>query len=134
MQQIEWNDSISVGVNKFDEDHKQLINFVNRLDHALQIKSTQQTMEEILHGLLNYTRIHFKNEENAMLQYDYPDYIRHKNEHDKLTSQVVEFAERLKAGKASFSLELMNFLSDWLINHIQKTDMHYKTFFQDKEI
>ncbi|MBN2041682.1 MAG: hemerythrin family protein [Spirochaetes bacterium] len=134
MQQIEWNDSFSVGVNKFNDDHKQLIIFVNKLNHALQIKSTQQTMEEILNGLVNYTKIHFKNEETAMIKYSYPDYTSHKDEHDKLTSQVIEFTERLHSGKASFSIELMDFLSSWLMNHIQKTDMDYKAFFQDKEV
>ena len=89
-------------------------------------------MEEILVGLVNYTKIHFKREEEAMFKYDYPDYVKHKKEHDSLTSRVTEFHERLEEGKSTFSLELMDFLSDWLINHIQKIDMNYKNFFADK--
>jgi hemerythrin len=132
METIVWTDKISVGVKLFDDEHKQLINFINKLNHALQIGSAQKTMDEILVGLVNYTKIHFKHEEEAMLKYKYPDYVIQKKEHDDLTSQVTDFYERLKTGKSSFSLELMDFLSNWLINHIQKTDMKYKNFFADK--
>jgi hemerythrin len=132
MEPITWTDKISVGVKSFDEEHKQLINYINKLNHALQIGSTQKTMEEILTGLVNYTKIHFKYEEDSMLKFKYADYANHKKEHDSLTSQVEDFHERLKSGKSTFSLELMNFLSNWLMNHIQKTDMDYKSFFAGK--
>jgi len=132
METIVWTDKISVGVKTFDEEHKELIGFINRLNQALQIKSAQKTMEEILTGLINYTRIHFGHEEEAMIKHLYPDYANHKKEHDNLTAQVTDFHERLKSGKSLFSLELMDFLSSWLLNHIQKTDMNYKTFFTGK--
>ncbi len=132
MAPIVWTDDLSVGIKVYDDEHKQLVYFINRLDNALQIRSTQKTMEDILSGLVNYTRIHFRHEEEAMLKFEYPDYVKHKKEHDNLTSKVSEFDERLKSGKSVFSLELMNFLSNWLINHIQKTDMSYKKFFSDK--
>ena len=88
MELIMWTDKLSVGIDLFDEEHKQLINFINKLNNALLINSTQRTMEEILVGLVNYTNIHFKHEEEAMLNYDYPDYVKHKKEHDSLTSNV----------------------------------------------
>ena len=132
MEQLQWSDKIDVGVTKFNDEHKELINFVNRLGHALEIRSAAKTMEEILVGLVNYTKIHFSHEEEAMVKHNYPDYTSHKKEHDDLTSQVGDFYERLKSGKVSFSLELMDFLKKWLLNHIQKTDMNYKNFFAGK--
>lgn len=134
MQPIVWNEKLSVGVKLFDEEHKQLISYINRLNNALEIRSTQKTMEEILTGLFDYTKSHFKDEEMAMIKYEYPDFTNHKIEHDKLTKQVYDFKDRLKTGKTSFSLELMQFLSDWLINHIQDTDMKYKPLLKDKDI
>jgi hemerythrin len=103
MKPIVWTEKISVGINSFDDEHKHLINFINKLNNALEIRSTQKTMEEILAGLVDYTQIHFKHEEDAMLKYDYPDYTKHKKEHDNLTSQVSEFHKRLKEGKSSYS-------------------------------
>ena len=129
MEFIEWQPSMSVGVENFDNEHKQLIGFLNSLNHALTVHSTQKTMEDILNRLVKYTVIHFNHEEEYMKLYDYPDYASHKKEHEELKSQVQEFSRRLAEGKSSFSLELMTFLKDWLTTHILGTDMNYKSFF-----
>lgn len=134
MEFIEWNDSLSVGVRQFDEEHKNLVTFVNKLNHALQIGDTKNTMEEILRSLIKYTIIHFTHEEELMQTYDYPELAEHRKQHQELTAKVTEFHERLKSGKSSFSLELMSFLRDWLINHIQGADKKYRDFFIAKGV
>ncbi len=134
MDFISWNDTLGVGVKIFDDEHKQLVQMINDLNHALVIRSTQKTMGNILTRLLKYTAIHFSHEEEYMRLYDYPGYPTHKAEHDKLTAQVAEFAERLKSGKASFSMELMTFLRDWLTTHILGSDKRYKDFFISKGV
>ncbi|MBN1531340.1 MAG: hemerythrin family protein [Spirochaetes bacterium] len=134
MEFIEWNENLSVGVKKFDDEHRSLIDFINRLNHALQVKETKKTVEEILDGLVRYTGIHFTHEEELMTLYDYPRLAAHKEEHQKLTAQVAEFNERYRSGGAPFSLELMVFLKDWLINHISGSDMAYSDFFRSKGV
>lgn len=129
---FEWQQSMSVGVDRFDEEHKQLVGFLNDLNQALTVRSTQKTMEDILNRLVKYTVIHFNHEEEYMKLYDYPDYATHKKEHLNLTTQVQDFSLRLSQGKSSFSLELMIFLKDWLTNHILGTDMKYRSFFAAK--
>ncbi len=134
MDTILWNSDLSVGIRQFDEEHRHLIDLINKLNQALMIGSAPKTMEEILSGLVDYTVIHFKHEEDLMTQYGYPRYDQHRNEHISLTSQVIDFQTRLKEGRASFSLELMHFLSEWLIKHIQMSDKHYKEFFSGKGV
>jgi hemerythrin len=134
MDFIEWNENLSVGVKTFDDEHKHLIDFINRLNQALQVKETKKTMEEILHGLVRYTRIHFTHEEEMMVLHDYPRYDSHKKEHETLTGQVEEFHGRYRSGSAHFSLELMVFLKDWLINHISGSDAAYRDFFREKGV
>lgn len=129
---VDWNDNLSVGVAEIDAEHKNLVSYVNRLSQALTVGSAPKTMEEILTGLVSYTQVHFRHEEELMSKFQYPAYAAHKKEHDDLTSQVTDFHARLQSGKTSFSLELLNFLRDWLINHIQKTDMNYRSFFREK--
>jgi len=134
MEFIEWGQHLSVGVKVFDDEHKQLIALVNKLNQALQAGSAKKTMKEILSNLVNYTKIHFKHEEDYMVLYDYPEYQKHKQEHEALTNQVMDFLQRYNSGKASFSLELMNFLKDWLTKHILGSDKKYKDFFVSKII
>jgi hemerythrin len=132
MEFIEWQQSMSVGVDAFDNEHKQLISFLNGLNHALVVKSTQKTMEDILNRLVRYTVIHFNHEEEYMKLYEYPEYEAHKKQHIDLATQVKDFSQRLAEGKGSFSLELMIFLKDWLTNHILGTDMKYRNFFMGR--
>jgi len=134
MDIVVWNDNLSVGVKVFDDEHKQLVNYVNQLSQALKISGADQTLTKVLTGLVKYTKIHFMHEEDYMALYEYPDILSHKKEHDELTMQVSDFYERYREGKVKFSLELMNFLRSWLINHIQVSDMRYKEFFNAKNV
>jgi hemerythrin len=132
MDIITWSESLSVGVKRFDDEHKQLINIVNRLNNALLIGGSPKTMEHVLDGLVDYTVVHFRHEEEYMTKFAYPEYASHKKEHDDLTAQVSDFRDRYRSGKVTFSLELMNFLRDWLTNHIMGSDKKYKDFFTGK--
>ncbi len=134
MDFITWTDEFSVGVGKFDAEHRNLVNFINKLNNALKIGSAQKTIEEILGGLIRYTAIHFKHEEDYMVLYDYPAYEAHRKEHQDLTAQVADFYERFCAGKTTFSLELLNFLKDWLTKHILGSDRAYRDFFNGKGV
>lgn len=134
MHFITWEDHLSVGVKQFDEEHHQLINLVNNLNNALKVGSTEKTMEDILVQLVKYTIIHFNHEEELMKSQQYPHFLAHKKEHESLTTQVNDFYNRFKSGKAIFSIELMTFLKEWLVKHILGTDMAYKKFFNSSGI
>ncbi len=134
MEYIEWISDYSVGVSQFDEEHKQLIKFINNLNSSVLAGSAHFTMKEILTSLVNYTKIHFKHEEDFMLLYDYPNRENHKKEHDDLTKQVTEFYDEFLSGKSKITLALLKFLSDWLVNHILGSDMAYKNFFMSKNV
>ncbi|HNR89429.1 MAG TPA: bacteriohemerythrin [Spirochaetota bacterium] len=134
MDYIQWSDNLSVGVQVFDEEHKNLVGFVNRLNNALTIGSAKKTMEEILSSLIRYTIIHFKHEEDYMALHGYPALEKHRAEHEALKAQVADFHERFVAGKTTFSLELMTFLRDWLTNHILGSDMAYRGFFNERGV
>ena len=134
MEFISWNDAMSVGVEKFDSEHRQLVDLVNELNHALTVGAARVKLSGILDRLVKYTVIHFGHEEEYMALYDYPQTESHRKEHSALTAKVAEFQERLANGKDSFSIELIVFLRDWLVNHILGTDMAYKEFFRAKGV
>ena len=82
----------------------------------------------ILSDLLNYTSFHFATEEKYMKQYAYPEYLRHKLEHDELTKKTKALNDGCTNGKLTITLEVMNFLRDWLKNHIMVSDKKYGPF------
>ena len=53
---------------------------------------------------------------------NYPQFAQHKAEHDGFTRRVVELKQGLDKGQIALSVTTMQFLSDWLKNHIMKLD------------
>ncbi|HOT44035.1 MAG TPA: bacteriohemerythrin [Spirochaetota bacterium] len=127
-----WDTTLDVGVSHFNEDHRRLVGFINDLHGGIVSGLGISQMTYILDGLIDYTKNHFAREEDLMAKHEYPDIKAHRREHYDLMKQVAEFSARLREGKASFSLELMSFLKDWLVNHIKGTDMKYRDFFSAK--
>ena len=134
MDYLQWTEDLSVGVKAFDEQHRMLVDFINRLNQALIVGDTQTAVADILTGLVKYTITHFAAEEELMTAHGYPDYDRHKKEHDSLTAQVSDYQERFNSGRVKFSLELIQFLRDWLVKHIKGSDKSYREFFSGKGI
>jgi hemerythrin len=121
-----WNEKMSVGVGVIDEDHKKLVSLVNELYEGITAGHGKETLGKVLDGLVSYTKMHFAREEHYFVKTGYPGAAAHKKEHDELTRQVTDLQARYKSGQIStLSLELMTFLKNWLINHIQGTDKKY---------
>ncbi len=131
---VTWDDTLDVGVSIFNEDHRGLVGYINDLHGGIVSGIGIAQMTYILDGLIDYTQGHFRREEELMTKHEYPDLNSHRREHYELMKQVSEFKARLSEGKASFSIELMSFLRDWLVNHIKGTDMKYRDYFLGKGI
>jgi methyl-accepting chemotaxis protein/hemerythrin len=122
---LEWDASFSTGVPKYDEQHKVLFNMVNDLADAMQQKKSRDAIGRVLHGLADYTVNHFADEERSFAQSHYPDETQHKALHKKLVDQVVELIGKFTAGEPLIAQDVINFLQDWLINHIKGVDKKY---------
>ena len=122
---VQWTDSLSTGISLIDEQHKMLLNYINNLYHAMQRGVTDDILLNILDVLHDYTVSHFSTEEQFFLHSDYKDSEKHREIHRKFTSRIAEFRDNMKNGSAQVSMELLNFLRDWLIHHIQGTDHQY---------
>lgn len=134
MALLEWSDNYSVQVNKLDNQHKKIVSLINELHSAMREAHGKEVMGKILNELTDYTVFHFSSEEKIMKDNNYPGYISHKAEHDKLTTQVKELVNNLKAGKNVLSQEVLFFLKDWLLNHIAVLDKKYSSFLNNKGI
>jgi methyl-accepting chemotaxis protein/hemerythrin len=128
---FEWDDSLSVKVTEIDNQHKRLIDLINQLHKAMGEGKSKEEIDGILNGLIDYTKTHFGYEENLFDKYKYPETTQHKQAHIDLVKQVVEFEKKFKEGKENISMDLMNFLKNWLINHIKGTDQKYSKFLND---
>ncbi|MBM9614362.1 bacteriohemerythrin [Desulfobulbus rhabdoformis] len=122
---ITWDSSISFGIDAIDQQHHHLVDLVNKLHHAMRVRAGKSVLGATLAELAQYTVEHFKDEERMMEEAGYPKLDAHKREHEKLVAQVVDFQKQFESGSVTITLDLMNFLSDWLINHIKRVDRGY---------
>ncbi|MCL4486427.1 MAG: bacteriohemerythrin [Nitrospirae bacterium] len=122
MALITWSNMLSTGIDEQDAQHKKLIELINQLNDAMQAGHGTDVLGKVLSELVNYTVFHFGYEEKLMDQYGYADSPTHKAEHVKFVQTVGDFKKKFDSGNAVVSVEIMNFLRDWLTNHIMKTD------------
>lgn len=134
MSVIEWHPAFSVLVSRFDDQHKGLIKLINDLHSAMQRGEGHTIMGNIFSSLADYTKNHFADEERMMEASAYPDTSRHKAAHEHLILRVNELQDSFIKGNSVISITVINFLRDWLTNHIQCEDKLYGSFFNDKGI
>ncbi len=123
-----WGPKLALGIDEIDNQHKKLVFLINRLHKAMKLKKGNQKSEEILNELTEYTKFHFQYEEGLFEESDYPEIDEHLTIHNSLVEQVVEFKTQFEEGKASLTMDLMNFLNDWLKHHILENDKGYVPF------
>jgi hemerythrin len=127
MPLMTWTDKLSVGVAVIDDDHKKLVGMVNELYDAMQAGHGRDKLGAVLDRLVQYTKFHFSREEKFFAETAYPDAAQHKQQHEALTRQVIDVQKKYAAGTAAtLSVDVMHFLRDWLVKHIQGSDQAYR--------
>ncbi|NEV61224.1 bacteriohemerythrin [Thiorhodococcus minor] len=121
-----WDDSLSVGIDVIDGQHRRIVDYINELD-AARASRDQDKITEILMGLVDYTRTHFAFEEDMMQQAGYPLSASHKRVHDAFTAHIDKYAAQHDAGQ-DVSRKLASELQIWLTNHIKNDDRDYAPY------
>ena len=126
---INWNDSFSVNVTAFDDQHKTLIALINDLNDAMRQGKGRDVLGRILNDLSVYTATHFRTEEKYFAQYKYPDTFNHRQEHMAFARKIADFRDAFANGSMPLTTEVLRLLSDWWRHHILETDKQYSQFF-----
>ncbi len=131
---VKWDkEKFDVGVELFNTHHKRLIDLLNLLHSVVDSTNNKKHIEIIFNELAKYTVYHFKAEEKIMDEYNYSHLGLHHFEHEKFVNTVLDAIEAYKKGVTMIEvIKLLDFLREWIINHILKSDMKYKEFFKDK--
>jgi hemerythrin len=132
MDLIIWRDSFETGYTRVDSQHKYLVHLINELNKGLGVKDKKKQMSYFFHELYLYIINHFSMEEVLMREFDYPAYMDHKYEHAQFIIKIQNFREKYLTGSANINVEVINFLKEWLLNHIMHTDKETFKAIQNK--
>ena len=119
-----WDESCSVGVKSCDEQHQKLFSLINALHEAMRVGKGRAVMKPLLEDLGKYTQSHFTAEEALLEKTKYPGLAAQRAQHKQFVQRVRQFQDDLAAERNS-TVAVVNFLKDWLVNHIKQTDREY---------
>jgi hemerythrin-like metal-binding protein len=119
-----WNDSLCIGVDLIDEQHKALFDQVNSLIDAIERGAGTEELKKALDFLTSYTVTHFNDEEVVQKKYAYPAFETHHKIHERFKKVAVDLASDFMSFGSSEALvkEVKRKIGDWLVTHVKGED------------
>lgn len=124
---IEWTDDLDIGIPQFDEEHRQLVDLVNRLHESLARNPDVTQAEAGLAEFRDHVARHFAAEDTFLKETGNPRYENHKALHEILLKDLDEILTRVRqTGFTYLREELELDIRPWLLEHIQNVDSRMK--------
>ena len=120
----EWTDDLSTKIEWIDNQHKELLKQIDFLALAFDAGKGKEEIIHTLKFLQDYILVHFKDEEELQIKYNYPYYLAHKKLHTDFIEDFNKFKYQvINHGTSSYlAHEVKQKLNDWLRNHINLVD------------
>ena len=124
---IVWKEKWNTGITSIDDQHFHFVEILNKAYELNENDFNKIKINEILNDLIEYARIHFSTEEDYFEKTGYPSKNEHLEKHKELLTQVLEFSSKFENVKdvTKNVKDLLNFLKDWLENHLIQMDHEY---------
>ncbi|NFJ54336.1 bacteriohemerythrin [Clostridium botulinum] len=129
---FEWKKCYSCNISKIDNRHKRLFELADEIYTIVSVNDGYDHFDEIMEAikaLKEYTVYHFSYEEEVMRKYEYSDLDNHKVEHDAFVNKIKSInEEEIDEKQKNFLMDLLEFIVNWIENHILKSDLKYKEY------
>jgi hemerythrin len=111
-----------------EKEHQQLIDLLDALDNCISKGGSANQAYDYLCDFVALAEEHFKNEEEIMEVYKFPEIIDHKKEHADLMEQLFTLKSKLGHGHTPFGMDYMQLLRNWLNVHLFDADDRLEKF------
>lgn len=125
MSFLQWDSGLDVGVKKMNDQHKVLIDLMNKLhaDHKTGVGKVEQL--KTANELVRLAIKHFREEERYMESINYDGIASHKRIHASLEKSLAEHLREVERPGGRFTDDFFYFLRSWLKAHIAGIDTKY---------
>ena len=121
---IVWDkNTFEIGIDVIDSQHKELVSYINELACAISTDQEKSVISVLFKKLYDYTQFHFKAEEDYIQSLSKNDCLLHQLQHKHFIEELDRIIELNVVEK--ISEELLYFLTDWLLHHIQIEDKKF---------
>lgn len=131
---ITFDKYLETGNAEIDGQHKELISRVNKLTENCMPGKEKNVAVQTLDFLMDYTELHFTDEEKLQEAHNYPLLQAHKEQHEKFVKAVGELREMLEEEEGpteAFVEAVKKNVVDWLLKHIQIWDKQVAAYIQE---
>ena len=120
---MNWNELYSLGSKKIDTEHKMLFKIAAEAFSVVSPDKKLLKIKTVLKKLIEYTKIHFNDEEQYMQSIGYPELNTQKDHHKKIIISMNNFTKQLsKKSLYDVEKELARLIEIWFIHHIVYED------------
>ncbi|HEX5230257.1 MAG TPA: bacteriohemerythrin [Bryobacteraceae bacterium] len=131
---VEWKQEYSVHIPSIDKQHRSLVAIIGHLQTAMLEGRTKQIIAPLFQSMNQYTKFHFEYEEQLLEQNGFPDLAAHRQEHARLVQQLKLLEAKYLNGSLNAGAPLMQFLRNWLLDHICAHDKGYSEYLREKGV
>ena len=124
-----FSEKFLTGIDLIDSEHKILFDIIRQANDLIQANLLYDKYDEImtiLTELREYTEKHFRDEEDYMEKLQYPKLEEQKTAHNAFVEKLVHINMKeldfIDDNQQEYLVELINYLLDWLTNHILGAD------------
>ena len=120
-----WNDNLIIGIAQIDNQHRKLVEAIDRLMEACSQGKGVTEIGQTLNVAADYSKEHFRDEENLQEKYAYPGINAHKRLHAQFVLNINALIQDFGRTGPNVALtgKLTKTLVDWLVNHICTEDI-----------
>lgn len=130
---FEWSDELVLDRGPVDAQHEKLVHLISDLESAVSLGKTRECLGPIFDELVEYTMVHFEDEERFMNNAGYPALEGHIGEHHRFGRTALDQQKAFAEGSETVGAELTKFLRDWLVGHILGHDRRFWMFVAEDE-
>jgi len=129
---IDWNDRLVLGDARIDQEHQDLVTFINRFFDALTNGAPRDEVCGAAFTLAEQVTQHFNSEVYLMEALHYGARAAHQREHKALMGELGGFLRRVGQEDDRELLKVAVFIKDWFTTHVTTADAQFVGFLQDE--
>lgn len=131
MSLFKWSSAHSVYLPELDAEHRAIYRLGDELHKALLAGAETAQLQPIMVSLWESAEQHFRHEERLMRAVHYSAFAWHKRQHDAARKRAKALAKRIEGGDSAAAEDLLQFLSDWLRDHMAVADRMMSAFLRN---
>lgn len=132
MKKILWDKSFSVGVEVLDQQHKQIVEIINRLIDEPREGFGPDEVARILDDLAKFVHYHFQTEEQLLADHGYEDLRTQQAEHKEFRVELADLCMGSMRNHTIVPINALLYLKEWWVDHILVKDMKYRPFLMNR--